>query len=786
MPAWLKSGRVLAWALCLVLACAYLALRFHGAAPVETNLLAMLPDDERHPAAEQALDKLANSAGERVVLLVGSSDAATASKAAAAAHAVLAKSPALREVTGPVGQFDLNKVLRDYAAYRFYLLSAEDRAALQANPDAWLHNALARRLMMPVGGPGLPLAEDPFGTFGNVLANLPLSSAKFAPRDGWLTVEGEGKTWRLLSARLAATAHQPAVQDQVIHALTGARQAALSAAPGVEVLATGTVLFASEARQQAESEMNVIGSVSTAGIVLLMLWLFRTPRHLLLALLSVGSGVAFAAAATLLWYDRLNLLTLVLGASLVGVAVDYPLHVFAHQMAQGQRWQVRGALKKLTPGLLLGLVTTLMGYAMLLVLPFPGLRQIALFSGAGLIAAWLTVQCLFPYFLAKPVARHASGLLRQVERFLAGYHRVLGQRRALWLVAGLLLVALPGLLALRTDDNVRQLIRPSDTLTRQEARIRELTGIGNSGQFFLVQGVSEGEVLARSAQLAAQLDGLKARGELQGYSALSSMVPSVELQQADHALLKRALLDNHRAKTALAEVGVRDELVDSYLHQLSADQPGVLTVARWLQMPISKPLRQLWLGAIDGQLAAVVLPQAFSSVQALQRAAHGLPGVTLVDKAGSTSLLFGEFRRTAAVAFGLAMLMTWGLLTWRYSWRRAVVLLVPTLLAVLLTLALLTYLGLAVHFFIVLAFMLVLGVGIDYGIFLEEGGVHNQAALLGVLLSAGTTLLSFGLLMLSATPAVYGFGLTLLAGVLLTVLLSPLVHLIGVKGEVAA
>ena len=71
--------------------------------------------------------------------------------------------------------------------------------------------------------------------------------------------------------------------------------------------------------------------------------------------------------------------------------------------------------------------------------------------------------------------------------------------------------------------------------------------------------------------------------------------------------------------------------------------------------------------------------------------------------------------------------------------------------------------------------MLVLGVGVNYAIFLREGGVRAAATLAGVLLSAGTTLLSFGLLAFSSMPALAGFGLTLLVGVGMAVLLAPMV-----------
>jgi predicted exporter len=74
--------------------------------------------------------------------------------------------------------------------------------------------------------------------------------------------------------------------------------------------------------------------------------------------------------------------------------------------------------------------------------------------------------------------------------------------------------------------------------------------------------------------------------------------------------------------------------------------------------------------------------------------------------------------------------------------------------------------------------MLVLGVGANYAVFLREGCMRDAAGLgavwTGVLLSAATTLLSFGMLGASAMPALRSFGTTLAMGIVSSVLFAPL------------
>jgi len=140
---------------------------------------------------------------------------------------------------------------------------------------------------------------------------------------------------------------------------------------------------------------------------------------------------------------------------------------------------------------------------------------------------------------------------------------------------------------------------------------------------------------------------------------------------------------------------------------------------------------------------------------------------------GAISTVLGRYRQYMGWVVALAYLAVYGLLYARYrgaTWR----VLAPTALGSIATLALLGIAGQSLQLFHVLALMLILGVGVDYGIFLQEHGVRRDPiAWLAVVLSALSTLLSFGLLSLSKTPALQAFGVTMLIGTSLVWLIVP-------------
>ncbi|POB71551.1 hypothetical protein CRN59_03455, partial [Vibrio vulnificus] len=96
--------------------------------------------------------------------------------------------------------------------------------------------------------------------------------------------------------------------------------------------------------------------------------------------------------------------------------------------------------------------------------------------------------------------------------------------------------------------------------------------------------------------------------------------------------------------------------------------------------------------------------------------------------------------------------------------RHSLTMMLPCVIACIAGLAVSVVTGSSLNLFSLLALVLVIGIGIDYTLFFaEQQGSHST--LLAVTLSAITTLLSFGLLALSATHAIHSFGLTVLSGI---------------------
>lgn len=754
-----ESGlrRLWAWAawawLSIVLALAVQQVGFWRAPVIDSDVMALLPAEQRDPLLKLAEDRIAGDATRQIVVLLGTSDWNTTKAAALAFRQSLDGNRELRIRDDDPGV----AAIEFYRPYRDRLLTADQRRRLASiDIDAAAQQSLAR-LYAPAGG----LTEwrrDPLDLW------LPWWQARLGDgigeREGLINLSREGREWVLLRYE-SASAFRLDGEARLQLALDDASTAAWKVAPGARILQAGVPLHAEAAAVRASWEMNTIGLGSLLAVIVLMWLAFRSPLPTLLVAVSLVIGTAAGVAVTVWLFGSIHLLTLVFGASLVGVAEDYGIHYFACRQGQAQR-STFGLMRYLMPGLFLAWVTSALAYLALGAAPLPGLQQMAIFSTAGLAAAFATVACWFPWLDRGP--RPISRFGRAIGNSLARWPR-LGGKASLGLallVAALSLALLP---RLSFRDDLRSLQSSPEQLVAQQKQVSTLLGLASPAQFFLVRGGTAQQVLEREEALKQRLDALVDQKRLAGYEAISDWVPSSSRQRGDAAL------------TARIESGVLDRVSTAIGDQIERPEHATadLDVGAWLEQPFSAPFRARWLGDAPHGFASVVMLNglhAGSDLASLSREATQVPGVRWIDRTADISSHLAHYRRQMAMLWLGGLIAVTIVLFIRYrrdAWRAVL----PTVLASLLTLIGLSALGESFQLFTVLALLLLLGMGVDYGIFLIEHQ-DDSASWLAVSLGAASTLLAFGLLALSATPALHSFGLTLLLGIALVWALSPL------------
>lgn len=761
----MRRTAALIWLALVCLSAGYVCYQAVNGITLRTDLTALLPRDERDPVLQKVNDAVSSALSRRAVFLIGHTERAKARAGAASISKVLAASGAFAIEQGSLDAERLKRVGALYWPHRDALLSDADRATLQAGHG---EAVAARALAQAYGFVGLSdsrlLTEDPFLLFPAFMARLPFPMSRLSVDDGMLTAQSQGKTWILVTGLVSGDPYDLAVQEAAVRAHDSAVAGAQAQTPGLEAKHLGAVFFAFQAARSSLHESRALAFAATAGTILLVICVFHRLSVLWLNLLAVGTGLLVGLAASLATFGEIHVASLLFGTSLIGIAVDYALQYsvgFFDADALGPERRLSHVLS----GISLGLLCTLIGYIALMLAPFPGLRQIAVFSAIGLGAAFASVVLWFPLLDRTPTLHHGRPVLGAMAALWRIWETRTGRRVVAAILVVLAVAGTVGLMRLRANDDVRSMQSLSKPLLREQEEVRDVIGATVSPQFILVRADGDDAALRTEEALAARLAPLVAEGALSGFQTPAAFIPSAERQTENRRLirdqLKTPFLDRQRTALGLAPAAPRGQRDDTTALTLN-DAASSGAIPFLSQLIIAPGIH-------------VVMLEGLTDADAVRSAVSSLPGVRLVDPTGDFSALLSKYRRQALWQLALTAALVAPVLLWRYGWRRGVLVLVPSAAAVVLTPALLALAGQAMTFFHAMALILVLAIGVDYAVFCAESSrPRRPLTMLAILLAAVSTMLSFGLLAFSRAHAVHAFGLTMLIGITLAFLLAPL------------
>ncbi|EFA4189834.1 MMPL family transporter [Escherichia coli O128:H42] len=723
----------LLWGLvCLVMAAALLILLPQSR--LNSSVLAMLPKQAMGDIPPALNDGFMQRLDRQLVWLVSPGKEANP-RVAQEWLTLLQKSAALGDVKGPMDAASQQAWGAFFWQHRNGLIDPDTRARLQNDP------------LMLMRGSQLAMAKN---------------GQRLRLMDGWLvTQDPQGNYWYLLHGELAGSSFDMQQTHQLITTLNTLEKDLKTRYPQAQLLSRGTVFYSDYASQQAKQDISTLGVATLLGVILLIVAVFRSLRPLLLCVISIGIGALAGTVATLLIFGELHLMTLVMSMSVIGISADYTLYYLTERMVHGNDVSPWQSLAKVRNALLLALLTTVAAYLIMMLAPFPGIRQMAIFAAVGLSASCLTVLFWHPWLCRGLPVRPVPAMALML-RWLAAWRR--NKKLSLGLPVALALFSLAGMSMLRVDDDISQLQALPQHILAQEKAITALTGQSVDQKWFVVYGDSPQQTLRRLEKYTASLEYAKKEGLISNYRTIP--LNSLARQEEDLQLLKTAA---PTVTKALQNAGLTAVNPDLNAMPVNVDE--------WLASPASEGWRLLWLTLENGESDVLVPVEGVKSSALMQEIATYYPcGIAWVDRKSTFDELFALYRYvlTGLLLVALAVIACGAVA--RLGWRKGLISLVPSVLSLGCGLAVLAMSGQAVNLFSLLALVLVLvlGIGINYTLFFSNPRGTPLTSLLAITLAMLTTLLTLGMLVFSATQAISSFGIVLVSGIFTAFLLSPL------------
>jgi predicted exporter len=770
-----RAGRTaIALWLAFILVCGIIISR----SQFTTDLSAFFP---RSPTQEQQLllDQVRDGLASRLILVgIEGADAAT--------RARLSKDIAQRLRTDPafisVNNGEPVSAARDHA----YLFNNRYLLSPAVTPERFsadgLHAALSDSIDLLASPAGLLvkslLPRDPTGEMVQLLSHFksnthpPLVDGAWASRDG---------ARALLLMQTRASGSDTDAQQHAMLAIRQAFDTASSANPAARLLMTGPGVFSVTSRDTIKSQVSRLSIISIALIAMLLLLVYRSLTALALGFLPVISGALAGIAAVSLGFGTVHGITLGFGTALIGEAVDYSIYLFV-QSEQGNSNQ-QDWIKRFWPTIRLGVLTSIFGFAALLLSGFPGLAQLGLYSIAGLIAAATVTRFVLPHLLPTNFRIHdvsAIGLAlsRPVQRAAA----------LRWPAAILLLAACAILVGHRTslwNDKISSLSPVSQADVALDASLRADMGAPDVRYLVVISGANRESVLQSAEQVSAILQTQVEQGELAGFESPSRYLPSLAMQRARQASLPTPAMLATRLVQAVQGLPVRTQLFTPFLADVAATRKQPLLQASDLEqtsmaMAVAALLIQqknhwnalLPLTAPEGaDINANHLRAALSSIDS--------PNVLFVDmKAESDRLYSGYLHEAILLSLG-GLVAIVGLLLFVFrSPLRMLRIITPLAAAVITVTAGLTLFGQQLIILHLVGLLLVVAVGSNYALFFDRPeqitSVISPRTLASMLFANLTTVAGFGLLAFSNVSILQAMGVTVAPGVILALIYAAI------------
>ena len=242
------------------------------------------------------------------------------------------------------------------------------------------------------------LPRDPTGETLQVLNQLDRTGQPHSVDGVWTSTDGKRA---LLVASIRAPGSDIDAGERALQSIRGAFAQAQKMDPGAGARAarlvfTGPPVFAVSSRDTIRREAIRLSLLSIALIVSLLLVVYRSLAVLLLGLLPVASGALAGVAAVALGFGVVHGITLAFGITLIGESVDYSIYLFVQSRGAARATSAHDQYTALWKTILLGVLTSVCGFASLLPSGFPGLSQLGLYSITGLVAAALVTRFVLP------------------------------------------------------------------------------------------------------------------------------------------------------------------------------------------------------------------------------------------------------------------------------------------------------------------------------------------------------------------------------------------------------
>lgn len=630
------------------------------------------------------------------------------------------------------------------------------------------------------------VVDDPLGLGGRVLKRLNSFNLdnNLELQEGFLmTPDGQHL---VLIAQPSFPANDSRLNIQLLEAVrTIAADISSQYNQTIVLDAFGAPLAAAENAAQIKKDIILTVSLAMVALLLVIFIFYRSLRIFLYILIPSAIGGATGLAVFSILGIPVSLISVSIGSILLGISVDYALHIFTHFRDKGD---VKSTLTDLVEPILLSAATTTGAFYTLTTLNAPAMKQLGLFAGTSVFLGAITALILLPHLLSQKMKLPEQKRNTFIDRF----NRWRPDRNK-YLVGVVLLASV--FLAFFTrnvefEGDLLKLNYASPELQQAEEHLNEISSVSLKQVMLVAGGADLTEAFEHNQHLNQWLGQQKEQQVISNRASVSTILPAPVLadkrMEAWKSRVKEGKLDSIAVwlNDASVEWGLKRNAYDGFFESLK--NPIPFNYETWLKTPLFSNF--IHKDSTGVQILTAVRMEQEARVDFTAEAAK-IPGIFVLDKQFLTNQIIAAVEQefdslvlvSLAVVF-LILLLVYGRI------ELALFTFLPMLLAWMWTLGIMGLVGMKFNIFNIIVSTFVFGLGIDYSIFISRGMLQDYkyghkdlgAFKNSIFLSAYTTTVGVGVLIFAGHPALRSIASMTLAGIgsmiLITYTIQPLLY----------
>ena len=529
----------------------------------------------------------------------------------------------------------------------------------------------------------------------------------------------------------------------------------------IELVLSGPGVIAVATRESIRSTTQEVSWILTC-VVILLFWLgYRSIRLAFIAGIPLITSIIVATAITQMIFGELHGIVLAFGITMLGVCLDYPLHLFSH-LNNHESSSV--TLKRIWPTLRLGVLTSVLAYVALMGTGFSGLTQLSVFSAAGLIVALAVTRWLIPVWVSGEWVNKRSIIILQPLS------------TKIKIAVSVIVVVIP-LFFLMIQENIwsteiSQISPVSSTARETDRELRRELHALDVTHMFLIEAATSDRVLADTEALVELIIPAIDKGFISGVQSAIDISPNKDRQEYYQSLLPDETKLKKNVAKAMNGLGFKANAFDDFINEVTSSKLrpsiGYKTI---LASPLGLKLRTM-LFQQDNRWYSIVRVSGVNDEKSFYSWLKSSPSVEqhYVSMRAATNILMNSYLQSAWLRLLAALSLIVFVVLWQVRKRKeAIWLLVPIMAGVVVSLAVQVFLGSLINIFHVLSLLLVIGMGLDYSLFFNRDWQRKEQLIdrtHAIVISAITTIIAFATLGFSDIPVLKVMGQTVSIGIL--------------------